>query len=400
MFSRATFLACVFLLCSRQSGAATEQRMTTLVNKMIAEDLDRSATTRYVYNQQQGLPVYYVRYTNHGSGRYYHAPAAVQYVVEAATPVAHDVTETNPLLHPYAIANGVPSYQGIANYGNEQSLERRVAGDLYHVDGKITLNERDDAEEEEEEEGNEEKDEEEDDSVDDEEIHDGSGGSVKLFGGYEDEEVGEISSGDESGSFETGKRERCSEHGEKGEKGYEAWKEFSKGGRGSNNDEHREGYYKNRSEDKKGHVDEAENHGSHEKAGKGKKGKNYGHSSYHKKGHKTNGFHNVYHKDEYKKETDFYDDDHKKGDFGEYEEFDKGYKIDEGGFKKEGHHSFENDYQNRGKKGHYDKGHHVIEDQGHQAEESEKSHYEEHEDYNVAKDSKSDKAHEFNRKNR
>lgn len=215
--------------------------MTTLVNKMIAEDLDRSATTRYVYNQQQGLPVYYVRYTNHGSGRYYHAPAAVQYVVEAATPVAHDVTETNPLLHPYAIANGVPSYQGIANYGNEQSLERRVAGDLYHVDGKITLNERDDAEEEEEEEGNEEKDEEEDDSVDDEEIHDGSGGSVKLFGGYEDEEVGEISSGDESGSFETGKRERCSEHGEKGEKGYEAWKEFSKGGRGSNNDEHREG---------------------------------------------------------------------------------------------------------------------------------------------------------------
>ena len=124
----------------------------TLTSKMIAEDLDRSATTGYVYNQQQGLPVYYVRYTNHGSGRYYHAPAAVQYVVEAATPVAHRVTETNSLLHPY----GVPSYQGIANYGDEQSLERQVAGDLYRVDGKITVNERDDAEEEKEKEKEEE----------------------------------------------------------------------------------------------------------------------------------------------------------------------------------------------------------------------------------------------------
>lgn len=224
----------------------------TLVNKMIAEDLDRSATD-YVYNQQQGLPVYYVRYTNHGSGRYYHAPAAVQYVVEAATPVAHGVTETNPLLHPYAIANGVPNHQGIANYGNEQSLERQVAGDLYHVDGKIT--EEDDVgeeekekdkekEEEEDGDGQEEEDEEEDD-VDDGEIHDGSGGSMKLFGygGYEDEEVGEVSSGDESGSFESEKGERYSEHGGKGEKGYEAWKEFSKGGRGSNNDERREGKF-------------------------------------------------------------------------------------------------------------------------------------------------------------
>ena len=220
----------------------------TLTSKMIAEDLDRSATTGYVYNQQQGLPVYYVRYTNHGSGRYYHAPAAVQYVVEAATPVAHRVTETNSLLHPY----GVPSYQGIANYGDEQSLERQVAGDLYRVDGKITVNERDDAEEEKEKEkeeedgerdGEEEKDEEEDDGVDDEEIHDGSGGSVKLFGGYEDEEVGEISSSDESGSFETGKGERYSEHGEKGEKGYETWKEFSKRGRGDNNDERQEGKF-------------------------------------------------------------------------------------------------------------------------------------------------------------
>lgn len=69
---------------------------------------------------------------------------------------------------------------------------------------------------------------------------------MKLFGygGYEDEEeVGEISSDDESGSFETGKGERYSEDGGKGEKGYGTWKEFSKGERGSNDDERREGEF-------------------------------------------------------------------------------------------------------------------------------------------------------------
>lgn len=216
----------------------------TFVNKMIAEDLDRSATG-YVYDQRQGVPVYYVRYTNHGSGRFYHAPAAVQYVVEA-TPVAHlDAPETNPFLHPYAVANSVPSYQGTSNYDNEQSLEGEVARDgLYHVDGKIAVNERDDeGEEDGGGDGDEEKDEEEDEEG---EIQDRSGGSVKLFGygGYEDEEeVGEISSDDESGSFETGKGERYSEDGGKGEKGYGTWKEFSKGERGSNDDERREGEF-------------------------------------------------------------------------------------------------------------------------------------------------------------
>jgi len=53
----------------------------TTVSEMRMADLASSASG-YAYNQRGGLPVSYVRYTNHGSGRYYGAPAPVYYTVD------------------------------------------------------------------------------------------------------------------------------------------------------------------------------------------------------------------------------------------------------------------------------------------------------------------------------
>ncbi|CAL7945092.1 unnamed protein product [Xylocopa violacea] len=420
MLSRG-LLVCVFLLSGRGDAAPmTERRMT--VSKMSAMDLDSSAT-QYVYNQQQGLPLYYVRYTNHGSGRYYHPPEAVQYVVGAGAPVAHTVHGTASFLHPHGTAKDVPrsTHQDTGNYGNEQPAGHAAAivGSVprapYHVHGQtIEKGGKGDAREKSSEEDHGKGDSKEDDDEDDEEdeddhrydvdekIRSGFGGSVKELGyggGYGHGGVGK-SHGDGGFSFEDGngeehKADEYSQHGDKGEKGYKTLKEFSESEHGSDDNKHDEGYYKKEGGHKKGHVDEAEKHGSHEEAEKGKEGGSYGHSSYHKKGHKTNGYHNVYHKDEYKKETDYYDDEHKKGHFVEYEEFDKSYKNDGGDFKKGGHHSSGHDYLDSGKKGYYDKGHHDALNQGHQAEEGEKSYYTNHEDYAAEKDSKSDRTHKY-----
>ncbi|CAK9810020.1 hypothetical protein ANTQUA_LOCUS6273 [Anthophora quadrimaculata] len=419
---KSRFLVCVFLLTHRNDAApTTEQHMTS--SKMSTMDLDSSAT-EYVYNQQQGLPVYYVQYTNHGSGRYYHTPDQLQYVVGAGAPVAHVVPETTPILLPYATAKDIPYHtgQGNVNYGNEQSLEQAAVSVKseprapYYGDGKIGLNDEDGKEESHGENIEEDHDDEEKDGYRrhgeegydvDEKIRGRSGGSTKDFGyggGYGHGGIGK-SPEDGGASFEAGNgeqhaAEKYSESGEKGEKGYKTREKYSKGERGSKDDEHREGYYKNKGGHKKGHVDEAEEHGSHEEAEGGKEGSNYGHSSYHKKGHKTNGFHNVYHKDEYKKETDFYDDDHKKGHFDEYEGFDKGYKSEEGGFKNGGHRSSGHDDQESGKKGYYDRGHHDSRDQGHKNEEGEKSYYSNHEDYGAEEDSKSAKTHKYRNEDR
>ncbi|KOC69589.1 hypothetical protein WH47_05532 [Habropoda laboriosa] len=409
---KSMILVCVFVLTGRNDAAPTmEQRMTS--SKMSTMDLDSSATG-YVYNQQQGLPVYYVQYTNHGSGRYYHTPDhhQLQYVA-GGTPVAHVVPHANPSLLPYATAEDPPRHagQGTGNYGNEQSLEHGAQtvesepSAPYHGDGKIRLNDGVGEEKSQGESIEEDHDGEEKDGYGvDEKIHGGSGGSTKNFGyggGYGHGGIGK-SRGDGGASFEAGNgeqhaAEKYSEGGENGEKGYETREKYSKGERGSKDDEHQEGYYKNKGGHKKGHVDEAEEHGSHEEEEGGKDGSNYGHLSHHKKGHKTNGFHNVYHKDEYKKESDFYDDDHKKGHFDEYEEFDKGYKSVEGGFKKGGHHSSDHDDQDSGRKGYYDKGHRDSQDQGHKNEEGENSYYSNHEDYGAEEDSKSAKMHKFHK---
>lgn len=86
------------------SPAATAHMM---VSKMRIADLETSAGG-YAYNQQAGHPVSYMRYTNHGSGRYYHAPTPVHYVAGSSAPVAPAVSETasshEPVLLAYATA--------------------------------------------------------------------------------------------------------------------------------------------------------------------------------------------------------------------------------------------------------------------------------------------------------
>lgn len=105
-------------------------RMT--VSKMRMADLETSASG-YAYDQRAGLPVSYVRYTNHGSGRYYHAPAPVHYVVGSSAPVASAVSETaspheSALLAyatkrheiaPYALRQ-MSARDGNINYGADQ----------------------------------------------------------------------------------------------------------------------------------------------------------------------------------------------------------------------------------------------------------------------------------------
>ncbi|CAD1475734.1 unnamed protein product [Heterotrigona itama] len=412
-------LLCVFLLARQSDAVLTSTAGRTTLTKMMARDVDGGSSIGYMYNQQQGLPVYYVRYTNHGSGRYYHAPA-VQYV---ATPVARAVPATT-FLHPYVTTLDVPrpSHQGTANYRNEQ-LEQPAAPLVNslprvshsHVDGKITMADEGSEKEGtrewqksvEEDRDNEESEKDEGevsdrgDGVEDEEIHGGShGDSTETFEhGNGREGVDESPRGDdrltEEGAGEKNANEEYSENETEREKGYKKGRESSETKTGSDDSEHKEGYYENKDEHAEGHVAEVENHGSHDKAEKFKDGGSYGHKSYYKKGYKTNGYHNVFHKDEYKKETEFYDDDHKKGHFEEYEELDEGYKSDEGDFKKGGRHSSGHDYQDRGKKGRYDKGRRDNQDQGHRAEKGEESYYSSHEDHSAEEDSKSERTHKF-----
>jgi len=62
--------------------SASPMRMArTTVSEMRMADLASSASG-YAYSQRDELPVSYVRYTNHGSGRYYAAPAPVYYTVD------------------------------------------------------------------------------------------------------------------------------------------------------------------------------------------------------------------------------------------------------------------------------------------------------------------------------
>ncbi|XP_015431014.1 PREDICTED: protein starmaker-like [Dufourea novaeangliae] len=363
-----TVLVCVFLsVVENYAGPARTQRMT--VTKMRAADLESSASG-YVYDQQQGLPVYYLQYNNHGTGGYYHAPDTVQYV---AAPVAQA-----PILKPYAVvddlAAGKMAHEDTVIYGDR----------IGHVDGAVKTEPRAPyylekiAEEvgnvEDETHSTEEKSEDESDGGESED-----GDDHGDEGGDSDEDV--------HGDFDHSVKESGG--------GYVL--PISKGDRGTHDDEHDKGYYSKKGGQEKEHRDEEEEHGFHEEAEEGEKGSNYGHSSYHKKGQKTNGFHNVYHKDEYKKETDFYDDDHKKGYFDKFEEFDKGYKATEGGFKKGGHHSSGHDQDDSGKKGYYDKGYHRSQDQGHRTEKGEKSYHSDYEDYGAEKDSKSAKAHKFHK---
>ncbi|XP_076299185.1 uncharacterized protein LOC143218081 isoform X2 [Lasioglossum baleicum] len=398
------------------------QRMT--VSKMRAEDLESSASG-YVYNQQQGLPVYYLHYTDHGSGSHYHTPDAVVAAVAGAQYVAAPVAPA-PILQPYApLDKG--TRQEIVTYANHQlpdhvalPVESKPRAPYYFertLEGKG--NEADktqDSQEEHEEEDSHENEEgyhRNGDGDSDEDIHvDNSSeefdmgdekGHGKFYGSHSDENGGSHGSRGDGGSASedvSGDKyatQEYSKYGKNGDEVHKSRRQFSKGGQGAHDNEHRKEYYSEAGKREKGTADQGEAHGSHEEAVKREKGSNYGHSSYHKKGDKTKGYHNVYHKDEYQKETDFYDEDHKKGYFDKFKKFDNGFKGAEGEFEKGGHHSSGHDQEDSGKKGYYDKGHDRSQDQGHRAEQREKSYHSNHEDYAVKGGSKSAKEDKFHK---
>lgn len=117
-------------VCDNSASPVGTAHMT--VSKMRIADLETSAGG-YAYNQRTGLPVSYVRYTNHGSGRYYRAPTPVHYVAGSSAPVALTVPETasshEPVLLayatakreivPYALRQPYPR-DGFINYGTGQ----------------------------------------------------------------------------------------------------------------------------------------------------------------------------------------------------------------------------------------------------------------------------------------
>ncbi|XP_076178987.1 uncharacterized protein LOC143152573 [Ptiloglossa arizonensis] len=99
MFSMAAVVCALLLVSGNDADSVTSTA------KSKTADLEGMASG-YAYGQQQGLPVYYVRYTNHVSGRHYRAPdTAVQYVVGAVTPVARAAPATASFLLPYASAD-------------------------------------------------------------------------------------------------------------------------------------------------------------------------------------------------------------------------------------------------------------------------------------------------------
>ncbi|EFN87383.1 hypothetical protein EAI_17576 [Harpegnathos saltator] len=119
--------ATAWLLDNNVSAAAVGARMT-LLSKMRMADLESSAGG-YAYNQQPGLPLSYVRYTNHGSGRYYRAPAPpapVYYaVVGSPAPVAPAVSETALSHEPVLLAHATTTTKHeIAPYAARQPYPR------------------------------------------------------------------------------------------------------------------------------------------------------------------------------------------------------------------------------------------------------------------------------------
>lgn len=265
-----TLLMCVVLMVSGNDASPTrERRMTTA--KMRASDLDGSATA-YVYTQQQGLPVYYVQYTNDGSGLYYNAPEAVQYVA----PVAQAAPET-PILLPYAATGDVPgadkrtheeTLTQVVAYNDEQlakhaavpvkqgprapyygSEEIAARGQGEGVRTLIDIEEDQAGESDEDDSGEDDEEDRGDSEIShDVGIHGDLGHTARKFNsgdghGYRGNGG---SHGDGGSSFEAGGGEEHaagehSEHGETGDKGYRSYKEFSDDERGSRDKGHREG---------------------------------------------------------------------------------------------------------------------------------------------------------------
>lgn len=104
------------------NGASSARTAHMMVSKMRIADLESSASG-YAYNQQGGLPASYMRYTNHGSGRYYRAPAPVHYIVGGPAPVAPAVSETASSHEPVPLAYATAKHE-IAPYVARQPYPR------------------------------------------------------------------------------------------------------------------------------------------------------------------------------------------------------------------------------------------------------------------------------------
>lgn len=118
----ASLVMAVLLAGTSGNGASSARTAHMTVSKMRMADLETSANG-YAYNQQGGLPASYMRYTNHGSGRYYRAPAPVHYIVGGPAPVAPAVSETASSHEPVLLAYATAKHE-IAPYVGRQLYPR------------------------------------------------------------------------------------------------------------------------------------------------------------------------------------------------------------------------------------------------------------------------------------
>ncbi|XP_020300329.1 stress protein DDR48-like [Pseudomyrmex gracilis] len=396
-------------------------RMT--VSKMRMADLETSASG-YAYDQRAGLPVSYVRYTNHGSGRYYHAPTPVHYVVGSSAPVASAVSETaspheSALLAtrrheiaPYALRQ-MSARDGHINYGADQltkyarPLELAALAPYYTPNAfasretKKNVDKRNDKEDGDSEDIYENNDDDADNIEEDKDNVTENRKKAHFMAPQPAHALADTGRNVEvtSGLGEKYLTAQNSAHGEKGDKGYKKQVEFDVGEQKQYDKGGQKESYDVESEKKKGHSGVAGNYGRYDETTRGEKGSSYGETSYHKKGEKTRGFHKVYHKDEYKKQTDFYDESHKKGYFDKHASADEHHTAAEGNFKNGENHESGFDYKNIGKKGFRDKGHADSHDQAYNKEKGEDSFHKNYENYDSREDALSTKKHGYEKVN-
>ncbi|XP_011867625.1 PREDICTED: uncharacterized protein DDB_G0290685-like [Vollenhovia emeryi] len=420
LISMIASLVMAALLAGNGASSARTAHMT--VSKMRMADLETSASG-YAYNQQGGLPASYTRYTNHGSGRYYHAPAPVHYIVGSPAPVAPAVSETasshEPVLLAYATAkHEIAPYvarqpyprDGFINYGvgqlakYAQPLEppKLAARAPYYVPDVFEPREADkniDERSDEDDEDDYDDDEDGDEKEDKDRASENREKAVDFVVTHPIHGL-DNSRSDIDVSFEHGEKYSAAQnsaHGEKGDKGYNKQVEFDVGERGQHAKSSQQEHYDTETGREKGRSDIAGNYGRYDETESGKKGSSYGRTSYHKKGQKTSGFHKVYHKDEYKKHTDFYDENHKKGYFDKYLVADEDHKAAEGNFKKGGHHESGFDDENSGKKGFYDEGRIQNRDKGYNKEKGENSFHNNYKNYGSDEDARLSKKHGYDK---
>lgn len=254
-------------ICGNGASSARTAHMT--VSKMRMADLETSASG-YAYNQQGGLPASYMRYTNHGSGRYYHAPAPVHYIVGSPAPVAPAVSETasshEPVLLAYATAkheiapyvarqpyprNGFINYSGaqLAKYAQPLEPPKLTARAPYYAPNAFkpretdkNIDKRNDDEETEKDYDN---DEDDDSNKKEGKAHvpENRDKAVDFIATHPIHGL-DNSRSDIDVSFEHGEKYSAAQnsaHGEKGDKGYNKRVEFDVGERGQHDKSRQQG---------------------------------------------------------------------------------------------------------------------------------------------------------------